>query len=140
MFCEKCGAELPSDARFCMRCGAPFAPAESEGEWTAALTDGVIRNFSVDLIPHLLIAIQRGEEPFFILTPPHLIEGSRYMQACSDDAGALHLELCMDRGTGKFEMFAINGIPADQAAALFTAYYQQQTVPVPLPGYQWELI
>ena len=140
MFCEKCGAELLPDARFCTRCGAPVAPAESSVEWKAELKDGRIMNFSADLIPHLLIAIQKGEEDFFILSPPRLIEGSRYMQACSDDAGALHVELCMDRGAEKFEMFAINGIPAEQAAALFTAYYQQETVPVPLPGYQWELI
>lgn len=30
MFCTKCGAQLPENARFCTSCGAPVAPAKTE--------------------------------------------------------------------------------------------------------------
>ena len=30
MFCTKCGAPLPEDARFCTNCGTPVVPAETE--------------------------------------------------------------------------------------------------------------
>ena len=38
--CDWCGSPLPADARFCPTCGAPVAPAASDGEGRAAPAEG----------------------------------------------------------------------------------------------------
>ena len=36
MFCEKCGNQLPEDAKFCANCGAMVEPDDSAAPATAA--------------------------------------------------------------------------------------------------------
>ncbi len=108
--------------------------------WKAEIEAGRIVGFKIDVLIHLLKAVQRGEEPFFILTPPQLIANSRYLQVSSDDAGLLHLELCMARGSVGFEMYGMNGLSPAEAEEMFRQYLQIQAIPVPPAGFKWELL
>ena len=140
MFCETCGAPLPQDARFCEKCGSPVRSPERIVGWKAEIAAGVLNELSADGIAPLLAEVARGGQPFFTLTPPQLIDGSRYMQCCSDDAGALHVELCMARGTAGFEIYAVNGVTVPQAAQMFLTYLRESVLPVPPVGSHWQLV
>lgn len=41
MFCTKCGAPLPEDARFCTNCGTPVVPAETEESAAASFEENL---------------------------------------------------------------------------------------------------
>ena len=41
MFCTKCGALLPEDARFCTNCGTPVVPAETEVSAAASFEENL---------------------------------------------------------------------------------------------------
>lgn len=140
MFCEKCGASLPQDARFCEKCGSPVRSPERFEGWKAEVAAGTLEAFGADGIAPLLEEVAQGRQPFFTLTPPRLINGSRYMQVCSDDAGALHVELCMARGTAGFEIYAVDAVTVSQAARMFLTYLRESMLPAPPVGSHWQLV
>ncbi|MBE6910196.1 MAG: zinc ribbon domain-containing protein [Ruminococcaceae bacterium] len=155
MFCPNCGAPIPDDSLFCERCGtplqnrapvsepAPEQPAAAGGPalpgWTAETDRGTIADFSFSQVGPLLGLIAAGEWQFLTLTPPELIEGSRYMQVCSDDHDALHVELCMARGTAGFEIYGANGVSVHDASVMLGVYLNRHLPKLP-QGREWELI
>lgn len=154
MFCTQCGATIPDDSRFCEQCGAAVsaeapAPRESAEQhtrkgptypgWTAEIDLGKIEDFTYEIVGPMLDSICEGERQFLTLTPPQLIEGSRYMQVCSDDHGALHVELCMARGSAGFEIYGLDGISTLDAAGML-GLYLKNLLPRPPAGQEWRLI
>lgn len=156
MFCEQCGAKLPDDSRFCEQCGSPVLPIPTAAPasipapivkqrtaaypgWTFEIEPGRIEDFTLDSSAALLEGIRSGETPFLIATPPALIEGTRYMQFCSDDRGGLHAELCVARGRVGFEMYGLDGLSAHDASVMLGSYLQG-ALPRPPAGKSWEMI
>ena len=146
MFCTQCGAQIPDDSRFCEQCGAAVSaegqqqvqPAQFS-DWNIETDHGVVEDFTVEQLLPLLGLVAAGEWAYLTLTPPELIEGSRYMQVCSDDGGALHIELCMARSTAGFEIYGIDGISQPDAGEML-GLYLEQVLPRPPEGHEWRLI
>lgn len=155
MYCPNCGAAIPDDSRFCERCGAPVkadapSPAQVPKQpsvvkkpicdgWMAETEKGVVEDFDFSQVGPLLGAIAEGLWQFLTLTPPELIEGSRYMQVCSDDHGALHVELCMARGTAGFEIYGADGVSVHDTSVMLGIYLQRHLPKLP-QGQEWKLI
>ena len=147
MFCTQCGAQIADDSRFCEQCGAAvdterqqqLRPAQFP-DWKVETDHGIVEDFTVEQLAPLLGLVAAGEWEYLTLTPPELIEGSRYLQVCSDDNGALHMELCMARGSVGFEQYDVDGIDTDEAARMLGAYLTERKLPRLSNGYEWRLI
>lgn len=67
--CPSCGMDLPASAKFCLACGSPLAaePGEGTGDAGAAIVDGERRHLTVlfcDLADSTATAKQLGAEPW----------------------------------------------------------------------------
>ncbi len=146
MLCPNCGTDNPEGSSFCEQCGAPLgapaAPAAGASAypgWTVETERGKEEGFDPPRLAALLEQLAEGTGEFLILTPPAQIEGSRYLQTCSDDGGALHMELCMARGTAGFEMYGADGVTASEAAEMFAVCLAGRLPRLPR-GKAWALI
>ena len=76
----------------------------------------------------MLNAMTRGEISFVCLTPPEMIDGSKYVQAAMCEDGTIHFEICMDKNGG-FDIIAQDGINLPTAVRYMTSYMALRQLP-----------
>ncbi len=145
MLCGNCGAKLDDDSLFCDMCGAPVEKNDMDNQSITVKVpdngeitypDFIISNESFEIRPvalsviaNMLNALKNAQCEFVIATPDNEIQGSRFIQACGDDNGQLHLEVCMAGEAESFSIYYKNGILVGDAIGIITLYVVHHLIP-----------